>query len=185
MVDLIISDNRLRGVIITDGREFKGRVVLATGHSARDIYYLLLSKEIAMEKKGFAIGTRVEHPAELIRSIQYGASKYRDILPVAEYSLTWTNKKSDRGIYSFCMCPGGYVINSSSEMEHLCVNGMSLSNRSGKFSNSAIVVSVKPEDGPPEINSAIEFQRGIEGLAFKAGGGNFKAGSTYNVISKA
>ncbi len=176
MTDLIMAENRLHGVITSHGRElFAQSIILATGHSARDVYSMLLSRGIAMEKKGFAIGLRIEHPADLIRSIQYGKSKYSDILPPAEYSLTWTNKKTGRGVYSFCMCPGGYVINSSSEMEHLCVNGMSLSNRSGKFSNSAIVVSVFPEDIKGDIASAIEFQRTIERLCFNAGGGSFRA----------
>jgi len=176
VVDLIISDNRLRGVITSDGREFIAeRVVAATGHSARDFYSLLLNKGVAMEKKGFAIGSRLEHPAELIRSIQYGRSHYRDILPPAEYSLTWTDKNTGRGVYSFCMCPGGFVINSSSEEARLCTNGMSLSSRNGKFSNSAIVVSVFPEDIKGDIASAIEFQRTIERLCFNAGGGSFRA----------
>jgi len=175
VTDIITSEGKAHGVITSDGREFNGRVVLATGHSARDIYYLLLSKNIAMEKKGFAIGTRVEHPAELIRSIQYGRSRYRDILPPAEYSLTWTDKNTGRGVYSFCMCPGGSVINSSSEEARLCTNGMSLSSRNGKFSNSAIVVSVFPEDIKGDIASAIEFQRTIERLCFNAGGGSFRA----------
>ena len=176
MTDLIIKDKSVKGVITSNKREiYSSRVILASGHSARDTYELLFSKGVAMEKKGFAIGTRIEHPAELIKKIQYGKSRYIDSLPAAEYSLTWNNKETGRGVYSFCMCPGGYVINSSSENNMLCTNGMSMSGRAAEYSNSAIVVTVRPEDTGPHPLAGIEFQREIEKKAYQAGGGGFTA----------
>lgn len=136
---------------------------------------MLHANRITLEKKGFAIGSRIEHPAELIRSIQYGKSRYADILPAAEYSLAWNNKKTGRGIYSFCMCPGGSVINSSSEENLLCTNGMSMSDRGSALSNAAIVVTVTKEDTGPDLLAGIDFQRNIESMAFRAGGGEYKA----------
>jgi len=176
VTDLILQNSIIKGVITSSGNEYRAdSVVLAAGHSARDLYELLNSRKIALEKKGFAIGVRVEHPADLINSIQYGKSKYRDNLPTAEYILTHNNKKTGRGVYSFCMCPGGSVINSSSEEGKLCVNGMSLSKRNSPWSNSAIVVSVKQDDVGDDILSGIELQREIERNAFIAGGGGFLA----------
>jgi uncharacterized FAD-dependent dehydrogenase len=178
VTDFIVLNNHIKGVITASGREYMSHpIVLATGHSARDIYELLYKKKVSLEKKGFAAGTRIEHPADEINSIQYGNSRYRDILPAAGYSLAYNNPKSGRGIYSFCMCPGGSVINSSSETEMLCTNGMSLSQRDGLYSNSAIVVTVRPEDTGPSPLSGIYFQREIEQKAFFSGGGLFKAPS--------
>jgi len=172
----LISSNRIHGVTTSHNREYKAdHVVLAPGHSARELYEMLNKNKITLEKKGFAVGARIEHPAELIRSIQYGKSRYADILPAAEYSLAWNNKKSRRGIYSFCMCPGGAVINSSSEESLLCTNGMSMSDRGSALSNAAIVVTVTKEDTGPDILGGIEFQRNIERMAFRAGGGEYRA----------
>jgi uncharacterized FAD-dependent dehydrogenase len=174
--DFNIRNNKITSVITTKGEEFYSSCfILATGHSARDTYELLLSKNVHLEKKGFAIGTRIEHPAEYIKKIQFGRSRYYNHLPPAEYSLSWNNKKTGRGIYSFCMCPGGYVINSASEEKMLCTNGMSMSDREGIFSNAAIVVTVKPDDTPPNPLAGIELQRSIEEKAFSAGGGLFRA----------
>lgn len=176
VIDILISDGRAAGVSTASGKEFLSDcVILAPGHSARDIYQMLHSKKITLEKKGFAVGSRIEHPAELIREIQYGRSRYSDILPAAEYSLTWNNKKSGRGIYSFCMCPGGAVINSSSEEKLLCTNGMSMSDRGSPLSNAAIVVTVTKEDTGSDPLGGIELQREIERMAFRAGGGNYRA----------
>jgi len=176
ITDIYISAGRVTGVATSAGNEYlSGTVILATGHSARDIYSLLKQKGISVEKKGFAAGVRVEHPVEEINKIQYGKSPYIKELPAAEYSLAYNNKTNGRGIYSFCMCPGGSVINSSSENGELCVNGMSMSGRNFKYSNSAIVVTVKTEDTESDPLSGIEFQREIEKKAFTAGGGGFKA----------
>jgi uncharacterized FAD-dependent dehydrogenase len=174
VTDLYISHNRITGVATASGNEYlSGTVVLATGHSARDMYSLLKSKGITIEKKGFAAGVRIEHTAEEINAIQYGKSRHS--LPAAEYSLAYNNRSTGRGIYSFCMCPGGMVINSSSEDGGLCVNGMSMSGRDFRFSNSAIVVTVKKEDTGPDPLSGIHMQRDIEEKAFLTGGGAFKA----------
>ena len=176
VTDLYISGGKISGVATSAGNEFfSGNVILATGHSARDIYSLLKKKGAALEKKGFATGVRVEHPAGEINRIQYGKSQYLTHLPAAEYSLAYNNKSNGRGTYSFCMCPGGSVINSSSEYEELCVNGMSMSGRDFKYSNSAIVVTVKKEDMGDDPLSGLRFQREIEKKAFTAGGGRFKA----------
>ncbi|MBN2157970.1 MAG: NAD(P)/FAD-dependent oxidoreductase [Spirochaetes bacterium] len=172
--DIIIHDGLLAGFVTSRGNEYKsGRLVLAIGHSARDTYAMLVSKNIALEKKGFAAGVRIEHPAELINEIQYGASKHRDILPAADYALTYT--AGGRGVYSFCMCPGGRVINSSSESNRLCTNGMSFSKRDLPFSNSALVVAVAPGECATETLGGITFQRDMESAAFVAGSGSFVA----------
>jgi hypothetical protein len=176
VTDLYISGGKISGVATSAGNEFfSGSVILATGHSARDVYYLLKDKGVSLEKKGFAAGVRVEHPADEINRIQYGKSRYIKVLPAAEYSLAYNNKLNGRGIYSFCMCPGGSVINSSSEDAELCVNGMSMSGRDFRFSNAAIVVTVKKEDLGNDPLSGIEFQREIERKTFLSGGGRFKA----------
>ncbi len=176
VTDILISHERAAGVATASGREFLSDfVILAPGHSARDLYEMMHAKKITLEKKGFAVGSRIEHSAELIREIQYGKSRYSAILPAAEYSLTWNNKKSGRGIYSFCMCPGGAVINSSSEENLLCTNGMSMSDRGSPLSNAAIVVTVTKEDTGSDPLGGIELQREIERMAFRAGGGNFRA----------
>lgn len=180
---LLISSNKIYGVTTSHNKEYKAEhVVLAPGHSARDLYEMLHENKITLEKKGFAVGSRIEHHAELIRSIQYGRSRYADILPAAEYSLTWNNKKTGRGIYSFCMCPGGAVINSSSEEKLLCTNGMSMSDRGSPLSNAAIVVTVTKEDTGPDILGGIDLQRNIERMAYRAGGGEYKA-PAQSVIS--
>ena len=174
--DLIIHDGSIAGFVTSKGRELRtSRLVLAIGHSARDTYAVLESKGIALEKKGFAVGVRIEHPADLINAIQYGSSPYRDVLPAADYTLAYANRDTGRGVYSFCMCPGGRVINSSSEHERLCTNGMSLSKRNLSFSNSALVVTVGPDDCGRDLLDGIHFQRAIEKEAFAAGGGAFRA----------
>ena len=161
-----VADGRACGVVTASGEELDGPVILATGHSARDVYRFLDSEGIAIEPKGIAVGVRVEHPQELIDRIQYhnpnGRGKY---LPAAEYSML--TRVGGRGVYSFCMCPGGYVVNASSEPGRLAVNGMSYSGRDGQNANSAIIVSVTPEDyGSEHPLAGIEFQRGLEKKAY-------------------
>ena len=139
---LIIEHNKIIGIETHTGQIFKGPVILATGHSARDVYRWLYSHQVPIESKGIAVGVRLEHPSALIDQIQYhnknGRGKY---LPAAEYSFV--QQVDGRGVYSFCMCPGGYVVNASSEEG---INGMSPSNRGTKWSNSGMVVEIRPED---------------------------------------
>lgn len=145
-------------------------VILAIGHSARDTFFLLHQEGITMEPKSFAIGVRVEHPASMINDCMYGEG-YPDCLGAANYKLTH-QCANGRGIYTFCMCPGGYVINSSSEENHLCVNGMSNRAREGKNSNSAVIVTVTPDDFPgTDPLAGIAFQRKYESLAYRAARG--------------
>ena len=145
MKELLIKNNRICGIRTQNGEILADAVILATGHSAKDVYRWLNSNNVALEAKGFAVGVRLEHPSQLIDSIQYhsphGRGKY---LPAAEYSFT--TQVDGRGVYSFCMCPGGVVIPSASAEKELLVNGMSPSHRGGAWSNSGMVVQINPED---------------------------------------
>jgi uncharacterized FAD-dependent dehydrogenase len=170
--DLIIRDGAIRGVVTSDGTRIESdAVVLAVGHSARDTFRMLNEKAVPMERKSFAVGVRVEHPQELINLAQYGTANPRRTGP-APYRLT--HRCADgRGVYSFCMCPGGYVVNASSEPGHLVVNGMSDRARDGINANSAIVVTVGPDDflpyvpeGGDPVLSGVYFQRELERRAF-------------------
>ena len=150
---------------------YRGPVILATGHSARDVYRYLASAKIDIEAKGIAVGVRLEHPSQLIDQIQYhnksGRGKY---LPAAEYSFV--TQVDGRGVYSFCMCPGGYVVNASSEEHRLAVNGMSYSKRDGQNANTAVIVTVTPEDfGSSHPLAGVEFQRKLEENAYREGNG--------------
>ena len=142
---IIIERNKVVGIETNDGRTFRGPVILATGHSARDVYRWLYANGVKMETKGLAVGVRLEHPSMLIDQIQYhnknGRGKY---LPAAEYSFV--QQVDGRGVYSFCMCPGGFVVPAASGPHQLVVNGMSPSNRGTKWSNSGMVVEIRPED---------------------------------------
>ena len=145
-------------------------VILATGHSARDTFAMLHQNNIIMTPKAFAIGVRVEHPARMINESQYGKG-FDESLPAASYKLTH-QCRNGRGIYSFCMCPGGYVVNSSSEQGRLCVNGMSDHSRTGRNSNSAVITTVTPADFPePGPLGGVAFQRIYEEKAYQAAGG--------------
>ena len=148
-------------------------LILAPGHSARDTYRMLDRSGVQLEPKGFAVGVRSEHPASLINSIQYG--KFANQLPAADYALRYNDDDTGRGIYSFCMCPGGEVINAASEQDGLVVNGMSRTSRSGKYSNSALVVSVRPEDWGGTKLGGMHFQQHWERRAFSLAGKNFLA----------
>ena len=144
MTQLIVKGDRVVGCLAAD-KEYLGPVILATGHSARDIYRYLAEAKIDIEAKGIAVGVRLEHPSELIDQIQYhnrqGRGKY---LPAAEYSFV--TQVDGRGVYSFCMCPGGFVIPAATDKEQIVVNGMSPSNRGGQWSNSGMVVELRAED---------------------------------------
>jgi uncharacterized FAD-dependent dehydrogenase len=148
-------------------------LVLAPGHSARDTYRMLDASGVHLAAKSFAVGVRVEHPAQLINRIQYGAAAPG--LPTAEYSLRYSDKDSGRGVYSFCMCPGGEVINAASEEGGLVVNGMSQLARDGRWSNSALVVTVGPDDWGGSALGGMRFQQEWERRAFVAGGGTYFA----------
>jgi uncharacterized FAD-dependent dehydrogenase len=149
------------------------RVVLAVGHSARATYERLVAAGVATEVKPFAIGARVEHPQPLIDEIQYGAAAKHPRLPAAFYQLT--AEVEERGCWSFCMCPGGWIVNSSTEPERLATNGMSLKRRDSPFANSALVVTVTPADVGPGPLAGLAFQRRVEEAAFRLGGGGFRA----------
>lgn len=142
---LIIENDEIKGIETHNGKTFLGPVILATGHSARDVYRWLAANNVTMEAKGIAVGVRLEHPAELIDQIQYhsrnGRGKY---LPTAEYSFV--TQVEGRGVYSFCMCPGGFIVPAASGPEQVVVNGMSPSNRGSRWSNSGMVVEIQPED---------------------------------------
>jgi len=148
--ELLLHNNEVAGVVCQNGRTFQGPVILATGHSARDVYRYLHQAGITIEAKGIAVGVRLEHPAQLIDSIQYhnrnGRGKY---LPAAEYS--YVTQSGGRGVYSFCMCPGGIVVPAASGPEQIVVNGMSPSNRASAWSNSGMVVETRPEDLDGEL----------------------------------
>ncbi len=169
VTDLVTLNEKICGVVVNDSYTINTEVVvLAIGHSSRDTFYMLNDKGIKMKAKNFAVGVRIEHPREMIDFNQYGDSA--NILGSASYKLTYTTDDG-RGVYSFCMCPGGYVVNASSEEGMLVVNGMSNYKRDGKNSNSAIVVTVGPKDFGNDVFSGIEFQRKLESLAYKAGRG--------------
>ena len=145
MDSLIIESQKVVGIETNTGKTFRGPVILATGHSARDVYRWLHANGVQLEAKGIAVGVRLEHPSHLIDQIQYhnknGRGKY---LPAAEYSFV--TQADGRGVYSFCMCPGGFVVPAASGPHQIVVNGMSPSNRGGKWSNSGMVVELRPED---------------------------------------
>jgi uncharacterized FAD-dependent dehydrogenase len=171
VTDLLMEDNKVRGVVTEQGEQIlSDAVVLAIGHSARDTFEMLYERKIPMDQKSFAVGLRVQHPQSLINLSQYGREDAGN-LGAASYKLT-RKTSSGRGVYSFCMCPGGYVVNASSEEGRLAVNGMSYHDRAGVNANSALIVTVNPEDfGSDSPLAGIEFQRRLETLAYKAGGG--------------
>ncbi len=145
VTDLIISNQEVKGVVLADGSRIEGiAVILATGHSARDIYRILYDRKIQLEAKPFAVGVRVEHPQELIDRIQYHGTKRGIYLPAASYSFV--EQVQDRGVYSFCMCPGGTIVPAATAPGECVVNGMSPSDRGGRFGNSGIVVEIRPDD---------------------------------------
>lgn len=184
------TEQNLRGIILrdlkTEGESVRetGILILAPGHSARDTFRMLYENQIPMEAKSFAVGFRTEHPQELINQSQYGKD-YPDTLPSAAYKIT-ANLPNGRGVYSFCMCPGGHVVNASSEKDHLAVNGMSYHARDSKNANSAIIITIAPEDyGNGHPLSGIVFQRSLEKKAYEAGKGKIpvqKYGDYYQEV---
>lgn len=169
VTELLTEDDRVVGVVLSDGRTLHSdHVVLAAGHSAQDLYGHLHEKKIAMKMKDFAIGVRIEHPRRLIDGLQHGKFSTANEMGSARYKLTWHDKWTDHGVYSFCMCPGGYVLSSGTEGNGLVVNGMSNFARNSPWSNSAIVVSVKSEQDLPETDmmAGLRFQHEIEQKAY-------------------
>jgi len=145
MESLIVKDNAVRGIRTRTGAEFQGPVILATGHSARDVYRWLYEHHISIEPKGIAVGVRIEHPQSLIDRIRYHRAEGRgEYLPPAEYRFN--AQVNGRGVYSFCMCPGGFVIPAASAPDHVVVNGMSPSSRGSRWANAGMVVEIHPED---------------------------------------
>lgn len=177
VTDIIMSDGKATGVVTADGRHFEGPVILATGHSARDTYRMLADRNVAMEPKGIAVGVRLEHPQSLIDKIRYhnpnGRGKY---LPAAEYTML--TRVDDRAVYSFCMCPGGFIIPAASAPGQLVVNGMSPSNRGTRWANSGMVVEVLPDDIPDNGHGnmkMMKFQEDIETAFFNEAKGSQNA----------
>lgn len=170
------SSGRLRKVIVNGEEEIPAEaVILAIGHSARDVYKYLYDMNLTLEKKSFAIGLRVEHPQALINQSQYGVEEHPYVGP-ADYQLTYKDVRTGRGAYAFCMCPGGKVVAAASEEGGLVTNGMSEYARDTEIANSAIVVTVGADDFPTAHPLAgLEFQRAWERKAFIAGGSNYKA----------
>ena len=178
VTDFILKKNRIDGVVAEDGNEFLGSaVILATGHSARDIYELLDRRKIALELKPFALGIRIEHPQKLIDQIQYRQNPREDNLPAASYKQVVQVK--NRGVFSFCMCPGGLVVPAATAPGEIVVNGMSMSRRDSPFANSGIVVAIEQEDlkkySEYGVFSGLEFQKEVEKAMFEAGDGSQKA----------
>ena len=169
MTQLLLQKSQGVGILTADGREWRGPVILATGHSARDVYRYLAGSGVEIEAKGIAVGVRLEHPSMLIDQIQYhnrqGRGKY---LPAAEYSFV--TQVEGRGIYSFCMCPGGFVIPAATDRQQIVVNGMSPSNRGGQWSNSGMVVETRAEDieGDDPLR-VMNFQEELERTCWQQG----------------
>ena len=187
VVDFKLTSSQIKNVLTQDGETFAADAyILATGHSARDIFKLLHSKNILIEAKPFAMGVRIEHPQHLIDSIQYHCATERDInLPPASYSLV--HQVNGKGVFSFCMCPGGIIAPAATDEGQLVVNGWSPSKRNNAFANSGIVVQVEKEDAMASLKVAgietneddplifMKFQQMVEEKAYEEGGGDFKA----------
>jgi len=178
VTDLLLHDGKITGIVVNNATEhFADAVILATGHSARDIYYLLDRKGIRIEAKPFALGVRIEHPQPLIDRIQYRQPERDPNLPASSYRLAC--QVNGRGVFSFCMCPGGLVVPAATAPGEIVVNGMSLSRRDSPFANSGTVVAVELEDladfQQHGVFAGLEFQRHVEQTMFAAGDGSQRA----------
>lgn len=178
VTDFILNGKSINGVIVNGNDEhFSDAVILATGHSARDIFHLLERRQVVIEPKPFALGVRVEHPQALIDEIQYRQRVRDEFLPAASYKLVCQVK--ERGVFSFCMCPGGLIVPAATAAREIVVNGMSMSRRDSPFANSGVVVAVEPEDLAPFKKygtlAGLEFQKSVEQKVFLAGDGSQKA----------
>jgi len=175
VTDFTIRNNTIKSIVLNETDEMQvDRVILATGHSARDIFYLLNDKKIALKAKSFAMGVRVEHPQHIIDAIQYHCKGERDeLLPAAAYSLV--HQVKNRGVYSFCMCPGGFIVPAATAPGEVVVNGMSPSKRNNRYANSGIVVEINVDEDISKFEKfgalkGLEYQKTIERLAFTSGG---------------
>jgi uncharacterized FAD-dependent dehydrogenase len=180
VTNFIIQNNRIEGVSLETGKEFRSNtVILATGHSARDIYYKLNEKGVTIESKPFALGVRIEHPQSLIDQIQYNQKQREENLPASSYKLVCQIR--NRGVFSFCMCPGGLVVPAATAPGEIVVNGMSMSRRDSPFANSGTVVAIEKEDLLPfashGVFAGLELQRSVEKAMFDFGDGTQKAPS--------
>jgi len=187
VVDFLVKDDEIKGVATSDGNAFNANaVILATGHSARDIFELCHAKKILIEQKSFALGVRIEHPQSLIDTAQYHCEARGEFLPPASYS--WVQQVDGKGVFSFCMCPGGIIAPAATSPGELVVNGWSPSKRNNPYANSGIVVTVDEKDVFNAIKKEkliiknagnalmlMEFQKSVEVKAFTAGGGKFVA----------
>ncbi|MBK8722055.1 MAG: FAD-dependent monooxygenase [Saprospiraceae bacterium] len=173
---LILEKSKISGVIVNEKEEhFADAVIVATGHSARDIYYLLDKNNIKIEPKPFALGVRIEHPQDLVDAVQYHQSPRDPNLPASSYSLV--TQVQDRGVFSFCMCPGGLIVPAATAPGEIVVNGMSMSRRDSKYANSGTVTAIELEDFKDNLNpfSCLDFQKKVEQDCFNAGDGSQKA----------
>ena len=197
VADFLIESDTIKGVITSDNEIFKSPyVILATGHSARDIYDICRNRDVELAMKPFAMGVRVEHPQELIDRIQYHGNSRGEYLPASSYNLA--KQVDGRGVYSFCMCPGGFIVPAATAQEEVVVNGMSPSGRNSPYANSGIVVEIKPEDlikySSFSEMAGLEFQKELEREAWKNGGhtqrapaqrlADFVAGNTSGSLPK-
>lgn len=178
MTDILIKDNEFQGVLCENGKEYFGdALILATGHSARDVFSLLHEKKILIEAKDFALGVRIEHPQSLIDEIQYNQKKREENLPAASYKLVC--QVQNQGVFSFCMCPGGLIVPAATSPGEIVVNGMSPSRRNSRFANSGFVTSIQTKDlnrkGYSGVFSNLNFQKEVEQKLFNHGDGSQKA----------
>ena len=172
LMDINIKDGEVQGAVIRNNKnEIENlpvrKIVLAIGHSSRDTYRMLHKNGVFMENKAFAVGARIEHPRVDIDRMQYGKYAGNKNLGAATYSLTYNHRGEERGIFSFCMCPGGVIVNAASEKGGTLVNGMSYSDRNGRFSNSALVVGIKENEFGDELFSGMKFQEELERKTFE------------------
>ncbi|HNX92591.1 MAG TPA: NAD(P)-binding protein [Syntrophomonas sp.] len=180
VTDIIINQKQLKSIIINNDTEIECNVlVLAVGNSAREVYHMLAGKGVRLIPKSFALGVRVEHPQRLIDTIQYGKYAGHPRLPVADYQLTYQDRSTGRSLYTFCMCPGGSVIASSSAPGGVAVNGMSYFSRDSGVANSAMVVTVHPDDWENDPLGGVNLQQELEQKAFKMGGESYRAPAQY------
>ena len=170
LTNIIISNNKIEKIEVNNNELIDTSIlVLAIGHSARDTFYMLKDK-LSMEAKPFAVGIRIQHNQKMINKSQYGMET-SNILGPSDYKLTY-QASNNRGVYTFCMCPGGYVVNASSEKDKLCINGMSYSLRDSENANSAVIVTITPKDFGSNPMDGIEFQRKLESKAYSLGKGH-------------
>lgn len=174
----IIDGSRIEGVVVNDSESYRAdNVILATGHSATDMYVMCHSQGVRMELKPFAMGVRVEHPQELIDNIQYHGNRRGEQLPAASYNIV--KQVDGRGVYSFCMCPGGFIVPAATSADEIVVNGMSPSQRNSPYANAGIVVEIRPEDIPhittEGVMAGLNYRRELETMAWQQGGSTQRA----------